>query len=248
MNQIFDVMLQKAPSVRTENLDKFAQYIQVALERNKINEFQASNIFDKLALPMDWRKNLFYRSDRRSVINFLKEQADATKVQKLIIRHFIKKAVEKGLSASFEDTGTDNDGKWILDPSKISKESDYLISINENKIRLEIKWIKAMRFLTPKIEDLTFASENNVHTLYFWSTVKPTDSYFPNARIGLLSPQDAAKMLLLPHQIFCKSGTDIPIYGNKKAVRVYQNSNPYISDYIRVYDDMENIPTEAYEF
>lgn len=224
-----------APKLKNHHLQKFAELIQYHYESGKITLSEADDLFNLMPIPSKWRMNVNHRRDRRSIATFLAEQNSTTKVQRIFIDEYLRKC---GKDYVIKDNGCGNNGVWIIDPKMVSKAPDYILIKNNLKFKIEVKWIRAFGFITPKVEDLEAAINDKVDfTFYFFSHITPTKDYIsPNTKIGIMPLSVIPEILKLNQGIYVSCKTGIPIYGEKGAIRLYLNDKPNIEDYFPLYN------------
>ena len=175
------------------------------------------------------------------------------------MNYIVKSAALLGFTIVVKDTGTDNNGRWIVDPDLITKDSDYEIEVTNNAtntvkiFKIEIKH-RGCRLdelsYTPKLKDLEAAVRDNVVTINFWSEITPDDELFPNGIFGVLFPEKAARMIdeKEAHSHYDKKGNEM--YGGRDSIRLYQANSkellnskfkvkPLLSEYLEFFSSKE---------
>lgn len=158
------------------------------------------------------------RLDYRNLETFKKDIYFSTKLEEFWFKLYLRQICHKYDAIEYEDSGTDNSGKYT---KRATKKADYTVHLHKNgsvgTIKLDIKWAPTFGKATFKVSNLKSYIADGSNILLFYNIGpaalrKPGDynikvhidkilSRLEEIRYGIIIPNEMQKMLdTYPHK------------------------------------------------
>lgn len=172
------------------------------------------------------------RKDDRTYGQFFRQIKLKTEKQNDLIRAWINSMSDRSHVVKVRNNGVDNTGKPILHVDRLSKNADFLVSIDNSPFMdVELKETANDSSLILKVSDIEYFLSKDANILFFWNTGrrkgKSLKAINKNAKWALFGSKTLKSMLTWPFKKYEKAN------GRKLSVKI---DPPYYNFLFEVYE------------